>query len=468
VKPPDLPTRHPLGHFPAAFRDPLALFSRARDVGGVVRMRFAGRYLTAISDPAVVREVFVGEMGRFSKKTPGNRTLALALGQGLLTIDHGDAWKRQRRIATPAFHRARIATLAAGINRACAGFCDALPAGGIDVVPAVTRLSLRIAGEALLGRDVSGDGDAIRGAIDVALPHMIWLTALPLGYHGIPTPGNRRFHAAIRELDRLVYALIAERRANPGDDLLSLFLDARDDDGTGLTDVELRDEALTLLMAGHETVATALGWALWLLAGHPQQADAIVEQLPEGALELVDLERVPRLTRAVSEALRLFPPVWLLGRIAVADCELGGFEVPAGGMVATCTWAIHRHPKLWDRPDEFVPDRWKGDVPAGAYPLAAAPPSDPAREAPSHGNPPDGPLSGAPPRAPAVAAAYLPFGAGPRKCIGDRFAELELVIALAWIVRRFRIERVDPGVPRMVANITVRPRDGLRLRFTRR
>ena len=435
--PPSLPTARPLGHLRSALTDPLPMFARARAIGGVVRLRFAWAHMVTVTDPDAVQQILVEDWESYSKDTNGNHTLSLVLGRGLLTIDHGPQWRRNRRLANPIFHPRRVAGFAEIMARVVRQH-GRVDGGVIETSAAMRAMALQIAGETLFSSDVTARSGAIADAIDTALPQMIWFSSMPVRwYPRLPTPGNRRFHAAVAALDEVVTGLIRRRRQRASApeglcDLLDLFLSATDADGAQLTDAQLRDELLVMLLAGHETVATALTWTLHLLATHPDAQHRLHEEIAEAG-DLggpADLKRMPFALNVLRESMRLFPPIWLLGRKTVRDVALGGFEIAARTPVTVCAHTLHRHPDLWRDPDRFDPDRWTGSAP------------------------PKG--------------AYLPFGAGPRKCIGDRFGELEAMIALVHLVRRFRFSLVDPGPPGIVANITLRPRGGLPLRWTPR
>lgn len=415
-----------LGHVLEAYRDGVGLFQRAAREAPAVRMRFLKRRFIVLSEPALVERFLVHQHAAMSKQTPGFRCLRLVLGDGLLTAEI-DSWRAKRRRANPVFHTNHVEALAGWMNGAARDF-TATHTGTVDIGAACTKLALRIAGETLFSHDVSDAGGLVYRALrQSALPQLQILAALPGGAERIPTPGNLRLHRAVRDLDTLVYGIIDERRADddPGNDLLGLFL--RDD----IDRTELRDEVLTMLIAGHETVANALTWALYLLAAHPQVAgdlcDEITGALGDDDLAMADLKRLPLLRAVVAETLRLYPSIWLIGRMTETSTEIGDVAIPAGLAVNACTYALHRHPDYWSNAEDFVPERFLGDGP------------------------------GVP------TGAYFPFGLGQRKCIGDRFAELELAVVLSRVVRDLDLDLVDDNPPVPVGNISLTPRGSLRL-----
>jgi cytochrome P450 len=302
------------------------------------------------------------------------------------------------------------------------------------------HLTLRIAGQTLFSMDVSGASDAVGDALGVLLERFVKLSAAPVPWpEKWPTPANRRFHRAMATLDRVVYDIIAERRRTGADapDLLGMFMAARDEEtGEGMSDRQLRDEILTMLLAGHETTANTLAWTLHLLATHPEAAAKIQAevdaQLGDRLPVLEDLRALPYTLQVIKEALRLYPPIWALARRAKADDVIGGCHVPAGAFVFMTQWVTHRDPRFWDEPLAFRPERFAPDRPA------------PER------------------------FVYFPFSQGQRKCIGDRFAEMEAALILPVLVRRFRFRPV-PGHPVVPEpSITLRPRHGLLMTLERR
>ncbi|MGH7268678.1 MAG: cytochrome P450, partial [Candidatus Rokuibacteriota bacterium] len=305
-----------------------------------------------------------------------------------------------------------------------------------DVHAEMTHLTLGIVAETLFGADVRAHADRVARALSVLMASFTArrasLVPVPIA---VPTPGNLALRRAIRRLDALVYAMIHDRRAGGGgrDDLLTLLLEARDeDDGRGMTDRQVRDELITLFLAGHETTANALSWTWYLLARHPAVASRLAVEL-RGVLGgrapgAADLPRLSYADAVVREAMRLYPPAHSLSRQPLRDTELGGYRVPAGTMVFMSPWVIHRDPRFFADPEAFDPDRWTDGL---------------ARRLPRF--------------------AYFPFGGGPRLCIGNAFATMEAVLLLATIGARFQ-PRLAPGEQVVAdASVTLRPRGGIRM-----
>jgi cytochrome P450 len=388
-----------------------------------------------VTDPAGAKHVLQDNADNYGRKTRSVEALKETLGNGLLTTT-GPSWWRNRRLAQPSFHKQRLAGFAGTMAAASVEFVDELArAGGgaaFDVVPMFTRLTLRILGRCLFERDLTDEADAVGRALSVVLHHTIEKLAALFPLPGIvPTPKNLRFRAALRALDRVVLSLIAERRRDAADrgDLLSMLLAARDEEtGDGLTDQQLRDEVMTLLLAGHETTAMTLAWTFYLLSLHPGVRRTLETEV-DAAPPDVGVEALGRLryTRMVlDEALRLYPPAWVVTRSADGDDEIGGFTIPAGSRVLVSPYVTQHDPKLWDDPEGFDPERFAPEA--------------------SEGRP---------------RYAYFPFGGGPHLCIGAGFATMEATIVLATVARRLRLD-LEPG--RAVAIdplVTLRPKPGI-------
>ncbi len=436
---PKLPSMNPLGHLPAMADDPFVLFDRARELGDVVRARAAHRDLIFVYSPTAIERIYLHNASNYTKQTRGYHKLRLVLGNGLVTSE-GDFWRRQRRIANPAFHKKRIAAFAGVMNTSTRQAADRWADGQrVEMVGEMSRMTLQIAGETLFSTDPSDEANVIGPAINTTLHELERITTAPIPYPEYwPLPGSFRFWRALGTLQGVVDEMIAERRANPGEhlDLLGLFMDAVDEEGQGMSDRQLRDEALTMLTAGHETTAMALTWTLYLLAQHPavaRQLEAEVDALGDKDVGMMDLGKLDLTNRVLKESMRLYPPVWIQGRKAEEDDVLDGYHVPAGSFMYIPAYAVHRHPRLWDNPEAFDPDRW---LPERAHKL---------------------------PR-----GAYFPFSLGQRKCIGDRFAQMEAAIAVSWLVRRFRFELAPGERVQMEAALTLRPKHGLNMVLRRR
>jgi cytochrome P450 len=425
---------------PALRGDRLGFLVRtARTYGGVVRFRVRGHLVFLVSDPAGVKHVLQDNADNYGRKTRAVQELRKTLGNGLLTTT-GPAWWRNRRLAQPSFHKQRLAGFAAVMSSSSADFAERLGQLGargapFDIVPELSRLTLRILGRCLFERDLTDEADAVGGALQVVLHHTIGRLSALLPVPGVvPTPKNLRFRAALRALDRVVLSLIAERRREGADrgDLLSMLLAARDEEtGEGLDDRQLRDEVMTLLLAGHETTAMALSWTFYLLSLHPGARRTLEGELDAtlagaAAAGSAELPRLRTTRMVLDEALRLYPPAWVVTRSADGDDEIGGFAVPAGSRVLVSPYVTQHDPALWEDPEGFDPERFAPEAQEGR------------------------------PR-----YAYFPFGGGPHLCIGAGFAIMEATIVLATVARRVRLD-LEPGRPVGVdALVTLRPTPGI-------
>ena len=428
------------GLLPELSRDALGLLTRCtRDYGDLVRIRLGLTPAIVVGHPSLVEEVLVTRNHDY-RKSLSTRKLGSLVGNGLL-LSEGDFWLRQRRLIQPAFHRERLARMADAMvtsaNEVTDGWCD----GEVRAInPEMTEVTLRIVARTLFGSELGDDLARIRRSSPVMNEHFRsrLYTLLILLPDSVPTPGNRRYQAAIQDLERLVYRIIAERRASgePGDDLLGMLLTARDDTGQGMNDRQLRDEVMTVVLAGHDTTALALTWAWVLLAQHPEAAvrlraeiDTVLGTRPPTA---ADLPRLHYANSIVSETLRLYPTAWAIGRESVRDTQIGGQPVARGTTVLIAPWSIQRDPRFYACPDEFRPERW---------------------------------LDGLAERLPRY--AYLPFGGGQRVCIGSSFAQMEAALVLTSVAQRFRLELADPSQPvEPWPVVTLRTRADVQMRLT--
>ena len=347
-----------------------------------------------------------GKPAELSQRPVSLRTLKPLPGQGLVTND-GEAWLQQRRLMQPAFYRKRLAAFGTLMTDATVTMLDqwqrlAERDQPLDVAAEMLRLTLRIAGQALFNIDLSDESHTVGQAVATVNKLLSEYLTAPFPPLSIPTPRSRRLQAARRTLDQVVHDIIVQRRQQHADtgDLLSMLLLTRDEaTGQGMNEQQIRDEVMTLLIAGHETVATALIWTWYLLSQHPH---------------------------VTQEVLRLYPPAWIFGRKAIADDEIGGYVIPAGSMIVLSPYMTHRHPAFWEHAEVFDPKRFAPDQAAGR------------------------------PR-----YAYFPFGGGPRVCIGNNFALMETQLVLATIAQHYQL-RLVPGHPvEPEAFLSLRPRSGL-------
>jgi cytochrome P450 len=417
-----------------------------RTLGDVARMRgVPGMYWYLVTHPAGVEHVLKTRGRNYRKPDRFNGPVRLLAGNGILASE-GDSWLQNRRLMQPAFHRQRLTGLAvqmAEAARAGAERWERLAAEGreIEIGAEMLRITLRVVGTTLFSHDLSGDADVLGDAIRVSFGHVSRRMTMPVSLPSwLPTAGNRRFGAARDVVHGAIDAMVRERRASGGEraDLLGMLLAAQDaETGARMDDRQVRDEAVTLMLAGHETAATSLSWAWYLLAGNPgpaarmrQELDAVLGGRAPG---VDDLPRLPYTRAVFDETLRLYPPAWSQPRETVREDEIGGFRIPPKTMVLVAQWVTQRRPDLWERAGEFVPERFVGAGP-GTFPPFA----------------------------------YYPFGGGARQCIGSAFALVESQIVLATLAQRFEPELV-PG-QEVVPDPTfiLRPRHDIRMRLRRR
>ncbi len=414
--------------------NPLEYFTKiAREFGDVAGLHVLNFKTIFINHPYLIEEVLVTNARKYSKGKVlrANRHV---FGEGLLTSE-GDFWLRQRRLAQPAFHRARIASYAATMVEYTRRMLDDWRGGEErDAHQEMMRLTLQIVGKTLFDADVERDAQEVGKSLELLLEIGANFRRAIFVPHWLPTSTNLRVKREIAQIEKILYRIIAERRASGRDagDLLSMLLSARDEDGSRMTDRQLRDEAITLFLAGHETTASTLSWTWWLLAQNPRveaklhaELDAV---LGDRAPTLDDLPKLGYTEHVITESLRLYPAAWGMARLAVEDHEIAGYPVTKGMGVAMAQWVVHRDPRWYDAPEEFRPERWEDDL------LKRLP-----------------------------RFAYFPFGGGPRQCIGNTFALMEATLILATIARKFRLRLVSnhPVVP--LASITLRPRHGVRV-----
>jgi cytochrome P450 len=437
---------------PGIRRDPLAfLESVVERYGDLVAFPMPRTPVLLVNTPDGARRVLQDNHRGYGKQTVQYAALSLVTGAGLLTTD-GDQWRRRRRIAQPAFHHGQldaVAEQAATAGEAMAAAWTAARGAVADVDRAALRTMLEVVGRTLFAADLAADGERVVEAVDEALQAVVQRARSPLpavlpGW--LPTPSQRRLRKAVSTLDDACLGVVRRRRAaglDPADtDVLALLLRAADAEG-GLDEREVRDEIVTLVIAGHETVASCLTWALLLLARHPQVQDRLaaeLDALPAGrAPAWAELGALPFTRAVVDEALRLYPPAWVITRRALEDDVLDGVAVPAGTLVVLSPWLLHRREQSWPDPLRFDPDRFL-----------------------SHGTVANAGRG-------ATRGDYVPFGAGPRLCIGRDVALVQAVLILATLLRGRRVVRPDAAAPVHVdALVTLRPRGGLPLRLVPR
>jgi len=444
-----------IGHLPAFRSNPLAfLIKAAREHGDLVYFRVARQHMYLVNHPDYVREILVTNQSNFLKSRALQRSKVL-LGEGLLTSE-GQHHLRQRRLVQPAFHRERLAGYAAAMRDQAVRVRERWQAGStMDVSVEMAQLTLSVVAKTLFSSDVESEASEIGEAMTAAL-EMFQLLVMPFSelLVKLPLPAVRRFQKGRALLDSTIYRLIRERRASGQDtgDLLSMLLFAQDEEkegpspggqkgedgpdgggrGGGMTDQQVRDEALTLFLAGHETTANALSWTWYLLSQHPEVERRLHEEI-DAVLEgrAPELDDVPRLRYAemiLAEALRLYPPAWAIGRMVKAPFSLGGVEIPAKSICILSPYLVHRDARWFPDPEKFDPQRWTPE----------------ARDA-------------------RPKFAYYPFGGGARVCIGERFAWMEGVIVMAAIAQKWRLRLVPGQRVEPLPLITLRVKNGLRM-----
>ena len=422
-------------------RDPLVFFtSLARTYGDVVQYRMAGERIFLVSDPQHIKNVLVTHNRNFTKSRGLERTKRI-LGNGLLTSE-GAVHLRQRRLMQPAFHRDRVAAYGATM----VAYADRMRTswrGGatLDIAREMNRLTLAVVGKTLFDADVESQaaevGDALTGVME-----SFWTMLLPFAdvIERLPLPRLRRSRVARARLDAIIYGMIADRRASGRDhgDLLSMLLTAQDeDDGGVMTDVQVRDEAMTIFLAGHETTANALTWTWYLLSQSPEAEAALHEEVDRvlaGRLPTVaDIPALAWVERVVTESMRLYPPAWLIGRRAIAEYAFGPYVAPPRAILIMSPFIVQRDARWYADPERFDPARWTPELKGSLPPFA-----------------------------------YFPFGGGPRRCIGESFAWMELVLIVATIAQQWTL-RLVPGHP--VAPqplIALRAKHGMRMTLAAR
>ena len=436
------PRSHPLwGHFGPFRSDALGfLVNCAAEFGDMASFRLGHRRLVLVSHPELIEQVLVTDNRNFTKHFAFD-LLRPTMGRGLL-MSEGDLWRRQRRLMQPAFAAKRIEGYAGAMVQHTRRMLSSWPNGhACDLHEEMLRLALAIVAEVLLDVDVSREAGDVGGAVDLLMVDFNYRFKNPFSWPlWLPTPWNRRVRATLYGLNEIIQRIIDQHRASGEDhgDLLSMLVQARDElDGQGMTDRQLRDEVMTMFLAGHETTANVLSWTWYLLAHHAEieaRLHTEIDQVLAGrAPTAADAPRLTYTERVVLEAMRLYPPAFVIGREALADFTLGGYRLPAGTTLLMSQWVVHRDARWHDEPLRFNPDRWE-------------PPQ--AERLPKY--------------------AYFPFGGGPRGCIGNRFAMLEAVLITATMAQQARFVLDDDHEVRPWPAITLRPAHGLPAKVARR
>jgi cytochrome P450 len=426
-----------LGSIVEVSRDWLGFYQHCADqYGDVVRVRLAHVPVYLVVHPRDIETVLITNAANFTKSAD-YRALARVLGNGLLTSE-GHFWQRQRGLIQPAFHKQNIQAYASAMTRAAERMLNSWKDGGVrNLHDDMMRVTLEIVGQCLYGAEVSGAAERVGKAMEVVTQGFVTNASLALLFpFDIPVSFARRESRAIRNLNEIIGGIIHERRASNQrrEDLLDTLLRVRDAEGKPMSDVQLRDEVMTLFLAGHETTAIALSWACYLIAQHRDVEAKIAEELRTVLAGRVpnpdDLPKLRYTEMVLKETLRLYPAVWGIGRRAIAECELGGYRIPAGANIFILQWRTQRDARFFPEPEQFAPERWS---------------EDPVR-------------SGKIPR-----FAYFPFGGAPRVCVGASFAMMEATLLLAMIQHRYHLELVPNHPVEVLASVTLRPKHGIRM-----
>ena len=442
-RPPGPKPRFLIGNMPLASPDPLAVFqSWTREYGDIFYYRAAWIHVYFLNHPDLVEAVLVRNYQNFLKDHVVRKSRWF-FGDGLLT-NEGESWLRQRRLSAPAFHRERVASYA----KIMTGYTEEMLATWRDgetrdIHQDMMRLTLQIVVRALFNVEAE-QIETISTAMNILMNSTTGVRMLlPPVFRYLPTPKMLEFRRAVRKADETVYRIIARRRAmeteNESDsgDLLSMLMQARDEDGGRMSDKQLRDEVMTFLLAGHETTALALSWT-WHLLGQNPEAEANLHEELDRVLDgrepaFNDLLSLSYAERVIKESMRLYPPAWGVARTVNKKFELGGYRIPVGANVVMSTWVMHRDARYFPEPEKFDPDRWLPET---------------AQKLPKF--------------------AYFPFGGGPRQCIGAAFAMMEATLLLATIAQRFQFRAEAGHVVTPSPSFTLRPKHGVRMRLEKR
>jgi cytochrome P450 len=412
-------------------RDPLAFLTSVADkYGDIANFRLGGIDVFFVRHPDYIREVLITQRASFTM-SPLRAKLNAVVGEGLLT-SRGELHARQRRLIQPVFRKSRIEAYAGQMAELSGRMRTRWQTGSvIDITNEMMKLTMLIAAQALFEHDIGEDTEKVSHNIDTALEFFTRLSSpfLKLSL-ALPLPSSLRLKRAVRELDEVIYRMIERRKGDPGahNDLLSLLMQAKDDQtNVYMTEKQLRDEVLTLLLAGHETNANALAWTFYLLAQRPDADQRLHDEAravlgARAAFDVADLERLGYTRMVMLEGLRLYPPGWFVGREAQADVKLGAYTVPKGAMVIMSQYVMQRDARFFEAPERFKPERWEGDF------LERLP-----------------------------RGAYFPFSAGDRHCIGEGFASQESLLILATLLERWKFELVPGQNIRPRPSVTLRP-----------
>ncbi|MCA1625526.1 MAG: cytochrome P450 [Acidobacteria bacterium] len=432
------------GHFGKFRRNPTGFLTELSKLGDVAYFKMGGQHAYFLNHPDLVRDLLIVNAHKFVKGRALQRAKSL-LGEGLLTSE-GEAHLRQRRMIQPAFHREKIKSYAEAMTEFAAKMANEWKDGETrDIDKEMMRLTLQIVGKTLFSANVKDEADEVGAALTTMIEMFNYLL-LPFSeiLEKLPIPQARRFNHAKETLDSVIYGIINERRKSGEDkgDLLSMLLTAQDEEGDrrGMSDKQVRDECLTLLLAGHETTANALTWTFYLLSQNPEKEVKLHEELdrvlPDGKIPSIeDLPNLKYAESVLAESMRLFPPAWALGRLAVEEHEFNNYKIPKGALVLVSMYVLHRDERFWEDAEIFKPERW-------LYENAV-------KEANQK-------------------FVYFPFGGGIRRCIGESFAWTEGILLLAALTGKWKLRLLPEQRIELNALMTLRPRFGMKMKIEKR
>lgn len=434
-----------VGVIPQLMRNPLELLEQATaEYGDIIRLSVGPKSIYVLRHPSFFRDVLFDREDSFSKGSI-NKILASVGGNSLISAE-GEFWKRQRRLVQPAFHRKRLAILSSYMTDAISKMCDrweekAERGEPIDMIPEMSSITRDIIIATILGGDLGKRGDEVEKAVDIlmeVLGKRIWTFALP---SWIPLPGKKEFEESLKLLDDTIYGLIAKQKEigpdKGAENLLNMLLNMRDEDGNGMDDKQMRDEIVTFFIAGYETSTLALAWTWYFLSQNPQYFNTLFNEvdsvLADRTPTMEDLNTLVYSRMVFQEALRARSPSWMIPRETVEDIQLGEYLIPAKSVVILSQYLMHRHPEFWEDPDTYNPERFRPEA-----------------------------------NNPSIKTAYMPFGGGPRQCIGINFATMEAQFIIAMVAQRFQLDLVDDAPIQPVMKATIHPSRPIEMRLKRR
>ena len=423
-------------------KDPLGTLQRAaRNYGDIVSLPLLGVNRILVNRPEYIQQILILDHAKLQKSTLTKLAVRPLLGDGLL-ISEGEFWRKQRRLAQPAFHRARVNEYSpVMVDCALQQMKNWRDGETRNIAEEMMKVTLEVAVQTLFGTSMASDSDNIGRAMTFLMRHYLRRARSPWRIpESWPTPSNLRARRESEYMDSLVYRIIAERKngaAAPRKDLLGLLMAAMHDDGSQMTQRQLRDETMTLFTAGHETTALALAWTWYLLSenvpAEKRLHDELRDVLNGRPADVADLDKLPYLNAVIRESLRLYPPAFMTARTSVDVTNIGGYEIPSGTTLLASQWVVQRDPRFYDQPDKFLPERWLAGLEAQLPP-----------------------------------GAYFPFGDGPRRCIGQGFAMLETALVVAAIAQKFRF-CLTPGYPVVPEPlVTLRAKYGIEMHVEKR